>query len=120
VCCPWLLAETKVATILGIFFFLLLGVPSFKTPEGVDIWFQRAPEKINKNSGGKKFGPYPLAPWGWFLLFFGFFKISKVVLDWVVEMFKGDSAATCAGKFQLVSMGAERRISHGSEDPHRR
>ena len=41
--CPWLLAETKVATILGIFLlfsFLLLGVPLFKTPEGVVVGFQ--------------------------------------------------------------------------------
>ena len=27
------------------------------------------------------------------------------------EMFEGDSADTCAGKFPLVSMGAERRVS---------
>ena len=27
------------------------------------------------------------------------------------EMFEGDSADTCAGKFPLTSMGAERRVS---------
>ena len=27
------------------------------------------------------------------------------------EMFEGDSADTCAGKFRLVLMGAERRVS---------
>ena len=27
------------------------------------------------------------------------------------EMFEGDSADTCAGKFPLMSMGAERRVS---------
>ena len=27
------------------------------------------------------------------------------------EMFEGDSADTCAGKFPLVLMGAERRVS---------
>ena len=38
--CPWLLVETKVATILGIFLFLLLGVLLFKNPEGVVVGFQ--------------------------------------------------------------------------------
>ena len=40
--CPWLQAETKVATILGIFLFLLLLflIPLFKTPEGVVVGFQ--------------------------------------------------------------------------------
>ena len=40
--CPWLLAQTKVATILGTFFhlFLLLLPPLFKTTEGVVIGFQ--------------------------------------------------------------------------------
>ena len=36
------------------------------------------------------------------------------------EMFEGDSADTCAVKFPLTSMGAERRVSRaqtGSEDP---
>ena len=33
------------------------------------------------------------------------------------EMFEGDSADTCAGKFPLTSMGCCRP---GSEDPHRR
>ena len=28
------------------------------------------------------------------------------------EMFEGDSADICAGKFPLVSMGAEQRVSH--------
>ena len=28
------------------------------------------------------------------------------------EMFEGDSADTCAGKFLLVLMGGERRVSH--------
>ena len=28
------------------------------------------------------------------------------------EMFEGDSADMCAGKFPLVSMGVERRVSH--------
>ena len=38
--CPWLQAETKVATILGIFLFLLFfGVPLFKAPEGVVVGF---------------------------------------------------------------------------------
>ena len=37
--CPWLQAETKVATILGIF-PLFLGVPLFKTTEGVVVGFQ--------------------------------------------------------------------------------
>ena len=39
------------------------------------------------------------------------------------EMFEGDSADTCAGKFPLVSMGGERTVKRaqtGSEDPHRR
>ena len=35
--CPWLLAET-MATIFGILlFFFFLGVPLFKTPEGVVV-----------------------------------------------------------------------------------
>jgi hypothetical protein len=38
VCCPWLLSETKVATILGI--YLLLLPPLFKIPEGVVVGFQ--------------------------------------------------------------------------------
>ena len=29
----------------------------------------------------------------------------------LVEMFEGESADTCAGKFPLVSMGVERRVS---------
>ena len=35
------------------------------------------------------------------------------------EMFEGDSADTCAGKFPLTSMGAERRVLRrpGSGDP---
>ena len=38
------------------------------------------------------------------------------------EMFEGDSADTCAGKFPLTSMGAERRVSRGQtreRGPHR-
>ena len=38
------------------------------------------------------------------------------------EMFEGDSADTCGGKFPLKSMGAERECRvrrHGSEDPNR-
>ena len=31
--------------------------------------------------------------------------------DGLGEMFEGDSADTCAGKFPLTSMGAERRVS---------
>ena len=57
--CPWLLAQTKVATILGIFplLFLLLP-PLFKTTEGVVVLFQIfawAPKKNNKNLGKKNF-----------------------------------------------------------------
>ena len=36
------------------------------------------------------------------------------------EMFEGDSADTCAGKYPLTSMGSERRVSHAQtrgEDP---
>jgi hypothetical protein len=39
------------------------------------------------------------------------------------EVFKGDSADTCAGKFPLVSMGGRangQACADGSEDPHRR
>ena len=39
------------------------------------------------------------------------------------EMFEGDSADMCAGKFPLMSMGDERtakRAQTGSEDPHQR
>ena len=38
------------------------------------------------------------------------------------EMFEGDSADTCAGKFLLSSMGAERRVSRAQtreREPHR-
>ena len=39
--CPWLLAETKVATILGIFlFYLFFSPPLFKITEGVVVGFQ--------------------------------------------------------------------------------
>ena len=45
--CPWLLAQTKVATILGTFFHLFLSYlilfflpPLFKTTEGVVVGFQ--------------------------------------------------------------------------------
>jgi hypothetical protein len=61
--CPWLLAQTKVATIFGHFsfsFLLLLTLLAF-TPEGIVIGFQIfawAPKKNNKNSGEKiKFEP---------------------------------------------------------------
>ena len=44
---PWLLAQTKVATILGTFFHMLLSCyliiflpPLFKTTEGVVVGFQ--------------------------------------------------------------------------------
>jgi hypothetical protein len=68
--CPWQLAETKVATILGtlfffFFFFFLLLPPLFKTTEGVVVGFQVfawAPKKKNKNSG----------TWGRLLFFFIF------------------------------------------------
>ena len=42
--------------------------------------------------------------------------------DGLGEMFEGDSADTCAGKFPLISMGgrAEGLRRPGSEDPHRR
>ena len=33
-----------------------------------------------------------------------------MTFEWFGEMFEGDSADTCAGKFPLVSMGAERRV----------
>ena len=39
------------------------------------------------------------------------------------EMFGGDSADTCAGKFPLMLMGDKRTVKHVqtvSEDPHRR
>ena len=39
------------------------------------------------------------------------------------EMFEGDSADTCAGKFPLTAMGAERRVSRAQtreRGPHRR
>jgi hypothetical protein len=39
------------------------------------------------------------------------------------EVFKGESADRCAGKFPLVSMGGRadcQRAQTGSEDPHRR
>ena len=39
------------------------------------------------------------------------------------EMFEGDSAETCAGKFSLMSMVAERRVSRAQtreRGPHRR
>ena len=39
------------------------------------------------------------------------------------EMFEGDSADTCAGKFPLTLMGAERRVSRAQtreRGPHRR
>ena len=39
------------------------------------------------------------------------------------EMFEGDSADTCAGKFPLMSMGAKRRVSRAQtreRGPHRR
>ena len=39
------------------------------------------------------------------------------------EMFEGDSADTCAGKFPFTSMGADWRISHAQtreRGPHRR
>jgi hypothetical protein len=36
--CPWLLAKTKAATILGILIFFL--PPLFKTPQGVVVGFQ--------------------------------------------------------------------------------
>ena len=56
---PWLLAQTKVATILGIFPLLLFFFlrPLFKTTEGVVVLFQIfawAPKKNNKNLGKKK------------------------------------------------------------------
>ena len=42
----------------------------------------------------------------------------------LAEMFEGDSADTCTGKFPLVSMGGASGGSRvhrpGSEDPHRR
>jgi hypothetical protein len=41
--CPWLLAETKVATILGIFLFFFSFIvlpPLFKTTERVVVGFQ--------------------------------------------------------------------------------
>jgi hypothetical protein len=34
-------------------------------------------------------------------------KTSDMTLDWSGEVFKGDSADTCAGKFPLVSMGGQ-------------
>jgi hypothetical protein len=39
-CCPWLKAEMKVSTILGIFFHLW-APPLFKTPEVVVVGFQK-------------------------------------------------------------------------------
>jgi hypothetical protein len=50
--CPWLLAETKVATIFGqLIFFIFLLPPLFKTTEVVDVGF-------------KKCGAPSWPPWG--------------------------------------------------------
>jgi hypothetical protein len=55
--CPWLLALTKVATIFGIFLFLVhFLTPQFKTTEGFVVGFQIfawAPKKNNNNFGKK-------------------------------------------------------------------
>ena len=40
------------------------------------------------------------------------FKPSDMTSEGLEEMFEGESADALAGKFPLVSMGAERRVSH--------
>jgi hypothetical protein len=60
----------------------------------------------------KKFGDPPLAPCGGIFIFFWTFqKLSfgsetlDITCEGLREMFEGDSADTCVGKFPLVSMG---------------
>ena len=46
-----------------------------------------------------------------------------MTLEGLGEVFEGDSADMCAGKFTLVSMGDERTVKRAetvSEGPHRR
>jgi hypothetical protein len=40
------------------------------------------------------------------------FRSSDMTSEGLREMFEGDSADTCAGKFPLVSMGADRKVLH--------
>ena len=75
--CPWLLAQTKLATIFGNFFHLFL-LPLLKPQKGV--------------SYGKK----------WFTFVAG---ILVMTLEGLGEMFRGYSAETCARKIPLVPMG---------------
>ena len=35
-----------------------------------------------------------------------------MTFEGLVDMFEGDSADMCTGKFSLVSIGAEQRVSH--------
>jgi hypothetical protein len=78
------------------------------------------PLKKNKKNSEKKikFGPPPPGPLGGVFRFFQFFlgKFQNLFLgsetldmtsEGLGEMFEGDSADTCAGKFPLVSMGGQ-------------
>ena len=49
-------------------------------------------------------------------------ETSDMTSDGLGEMFEGDSADTCAGKFPLMSMGGRANVKRAqpvSEDPHR-
>ena len=102
-----------MATILGNFLRFL--IPLFKTPEGVVVGFQNfawAPNKNIRIPIKNKFGD-PLPPalcYNWADRGGCFQKLSSgsetldMTSERLGEMFEGDSADMCAGKFLLVSM----------------
>jgi hypothetical protein len=73
--CPLLLAKTKVATILDIFFLFSSSYRRYSKPQKGSSYgfkfFHELLKKYNKNSGKKiKFGPLPLGPLGGDFRFF--------------------------------------------------
>jgi hypothetical protein len=84
------LADTKVATILGIFplFFFFWGIPLFKTTEGVVVGFTFL---HGLNSGKKvKFGPPSPGPLRAIFMFFRlFFENNRRRLVRVLKLYRG-------------------------------